>query len=339
MIDIKEETVMENWDYSKYIEPLVAIVCLTYNHELYIRDAIESFLSQKTTFPFEIYIHDDCSTDGTVSIVQEYAEAFPGIIKPIYESENRWKEDYGASYLFHKEITKRKYQAECEGDDYWTDPHKLQRQIDYMEEHEDCSLTVTNGKRLNVLSGSISPVFEENEIEISKRNGKYDLNNFYLLKYPPTASHVYRREFLEGVEKAMSPCRASDFRNRLFLMTKGYVYYFSEETCIYRIDVKGSATSSWKNFDIPQQKDINEEYVRMLCEIDELTKRQYTDSIWKVKKEYISKKLGCGSFSDIFKTTENKKVFHEMSIYFKIRTILKIIMPNWLYVFIYLRDR
>ncbi|MCR5702194.1 MAG: glycosyltransferase [Lachnospiraceae bacterium] len=339
MIEITEAEITKNWNYEKYNEPLVAIVCLTYNHELYLSDAIDGFLSQKTGFPFEVYIHDDCSTDKTRDILKQYKERFPNLIIPVYETENQFQKDYGSSMPLNRNFKARKYQAECEGDDYWTDPYKLQKQIDYMEEHEECSLTFTNGKRLDVLTNEYLPVFEEDELETSKENGIYDLNNFYLLKYPPTASHVYRRRCLEGVDDIMSSCRASDLRNRLFLMTKGYAYYFSEETCVYRINVKGSATTCWKKYDKLGQKDLCDDFIRIFDEIDGITDRNYTDSIWNVKKKYIQKMLGCGKLADISKNTDTRRVFREMSMFWKMRTVLKIMMPNSIYAWMYLRDK
>lgn len=120
----------------------VSVFCLTYNHEPYIREAIESFLMQKTNFPFEIIIHDDASTDGTPRIIQEYAEKYPEIVKPIFQTENQYSKHGGTEFMFRlfSRCAKGKYLAVCDGDDYWTDPYKLQKQYDFMEKHPKCSL-------------------------------------------------------------------------------------------------------------------------------------------------------------------------------------------------------
>jgi glycosyltransferase involved in cell wall biosynthesis len=118
-------------------EPLVSICCITYNHEKYIRDAIESFLMQETDFPFEIIIHDDASTDRTADIIREYEKKYPELIRPIYQTENQYSKGIGIllSLVFKK--SKGKYIAFCEGDDYWTDPLKLHKQIMQMEKHPE----------------------------------------------------------------------------------------------------------------------------------------------------------------------------------------------------------
>ena len=128
---------------------LVAIKCATYNHEPYIRDALEGFVMQKTNFPFVAIVHDDASTDGTPDIIREYAAKYPDIIKPIYETENQYsKRDGSLRRIMNAavEASGAKYVALCEGDDYWTDPLKLQKQVDFLESHPDYSLVFANAR-------------------------------------------------------------------------------------------------------------------------------------------------------------------------------------------------
>lgn len=121
---------------------LVCIRCITYNHEKYIRDALEGFVMQKTDFRFEAIVHDDASTDGTAAIVKEYAEKYPDIIKPIFETENQYsKHDGSLQRIMNDAIhPDAKYIAFCEGDDYWTDPYKLQKQVDFLEKNPDYAI-------------------------------------------------------------------------------------------------------------------------------------------------------------------------------------------------------
>lgn len=119
--------------------PVVSVICLAYNHERYIRKALEGFVAQETDFPFEVLVHDDASTDSTRSIIEEFAQEYPDIIVPVYQNENQYSKgvDPGWDVLFPK--TRGKYIAFCDGDDYWCDPLKLQLQLEQLEKHPDCS--------------------------------------------------------------------------------------------------------------------------------------------------------------------------------------------------------
>ncbi len=120
--------------------PKVSILCITYNHARFIRDALDGFVMQKTNFPFEVLIHDDASTDGTADIIREYATKYPDIIKPILQTENQWSRGISISKVYQWPRIRGEYVAVNEGDDYWTDPYKLQRQVDFMDAHPDYSV-------------------------------------------------------------------------------------------------------------------------------------------------------------------------------------------------------
>lgn len=125
--------------------PLVSICCITYNHAQFIRKCLDGFLMQKTDFPIEILIHDDCSTDGTTEIVREYEAKYPDLIFPLYEEENQYQQGKAAEIDFYNYRRARgKYIAYCEGDDYWTDPLKLQKQVDFMEANPEYSVCFHN---------------------------------------------------------------------------------------------------------------------------------------------------------------------------------------------------
>lgn len=112
--------------------PLLTIVCPTFNHEEYIKQTIESFLSQKTSFKFEILIHDDASTDNTTNIILEYAALYPELIKPVIQTVNQHTRGIKNAEIILP-LIKTKYISICEGDDYWTNPYKLQKQVDFLE--------------------------------------------------------------------------------------------------------------------------------------------------------------------------------------------------------------
>ena len=121
--------------------PLVSICCVTYNHAPFIRKCLDGFLMQQTDFPIEILIHDDCSTDGTTEIIKEYAAQYPDLIFPLYEEVNQYQQGKATEIDFYNYRRARgKYIAYCEGDDYWTDPLKLQKQVDFMEANLEYSV-------------------------------------------------------------------------------------------------------------------------------------------------------------------------------------------------------
>lgn len=125
------------------IKPKIAINCIAYNQEKYIRDTLEGFIMQKADFPFIAIVHDDASTDSTPEIIREYAEKYPDIIFPIYEKENQYSKKDGSIFFIMSTAIKSSgatYTAYCEGDDYWIDCHKLAKQFDFMEQHPNISL-------------------------------------------------------------------------------------------------------------------------------------------------------------------------------------------------------
>jgi glycosyltransferase involved in cell wall biosynthesis len=113
--------------------PVVSVLCITYNHVNFIRDAIEGFLMQETNFPVQIFIHDDASTDGTSNIVKEYSEKYPKLFWTILQTENQWsKGNINAFFFGFMQKLGGEFIALCEGDDYWTDNRKLQVQVDFL---------------------------------------------------------------------------------------------------------------------------------------------------------------------------------------------------------------
>ena len=120
----------------------VSIVCLSYNNEKYIGQMLDSLICQRTTFNYEILIHDDASTDNTQQIIGRYAKAYPKLIKPILQTENQYSKGVSPNMTFNYPRVKGKYVAFCEGDDYWANPNKLQSQFEIMETNPKCSICV-----------------------------------------------------------------------------------------------------------------------------------------------------------------------------------------------------
>lgn len=184
-----QEEIMAKWPADA--EPLVCVRCITFKHEKFIAQCLEGFLIQETDFPFEVIVHDDASPDKTASIIREYEARYPKIIKPFYETENQWKKQDGTFTRILTGLLKRKYVAMCEGDDYWTDPHKLQEQIDFLESHPDYSMIFHDA---SIVDAEDNPSSEKPYIQLEDRD--YTASELYENWVVPTASMVYKRDVL-----------------------------------------------------------------------------------------------------------------------------------------------
>lgn len=211
---------------------LVTIICTAYNHEKYISDAIDGFLMQKTNFDYEVLVHDDASTDRTAEIIRKYAEEYPQIIIPILQEKNQVSQGVQIykEYLYPR--GKGKYFAICEGDDYWTDETKLQKQIDFLETHQDYSMCCHNSTRLYSNTGKL---VVENPV---KKEG--DVTSYEIILDPygtwiATASIVFRRELAFNVPTFFSKLPVGDLQLRLHCFTKGRVYYFEKSMRIGKL--------------------------------------------------------------------------------------------------------
>ena len=226
----------------KQEEPiLVAIHCLVYNHEPYLRDCLEGFVMQKTNFRFVAIVHDDASTDASAAIIREYEEKYPDIIKPIYETENQYsKRDGSLGRIMNAaiEATGAKYVAMCEGDDYWTDPLKLQKQVDILEADEtlmacctDCSVVDNHSALLKEKRGGVV----KGDIQ-----GRYNLRDFFRDNHQyPTLSVVYRRTHTQEIQQKHAHtinAFLGDWTLWICLLIYGDMYFLDEVTCAYRIN-------------------------------------------------------------------------------------------------------
>lgn len=216
--------------------PLVSICCITYNHEKYIRDAIEGFLMQKTSFTFEIIIHDDASTDSTAKIVEEYANEHPELIIPIYQTVNQYSQGIKPWPNFVFPIARGKYIALCEGDDYWTDPLKLQKQVDFLEENEEYSLCFHNATAVNEEDKTLNNPFRE--IEAREYTGDEILKEWTI----PTASVVFRKEANKQVHHP--DFLFGDIILFLSLAENGKIWGMKENMSVYRRHEGGMTASN-----------------------------------------------------------------------------------------------
>lgn len=228
--------------------PLVSIVCITYNHERFIRDALDGFVMQKTNFPFEILVHDDASTDGTAGIIREYESKYPDLFRCVYQTENQWgKKSPWKDILFP--MVRGKYVALNEGDDYWTDENKLQKQIDFMESHPDfavCFHPVTvhwdDGSKPDTLFPDEKTRFYKTELELK------DLLRHNFIQ---TNSVVYRWRFHQDPLSLMpDDILPGDWFLHLLHAQVGRIGFLNDVMSVYRRHSGGiwtgaEQTSQW----------------------------------------------------------------------------------------------
>ncbi len=229
---------------------MVSIKCITYNHEPYIRQCLEGFVMQKTNFRFEAVVHDDASTDGTADIIREYAEKYPDIIKPIYETENQYSKKDGSLGRIMDAACTGKYIAMCEGDDYWTDPSKLQKQVDILESNPEVGLVRTNCDMLYQRTQKIKKAVMSNEYYSSIKNTYQD--QIYNAKWVATCTWVYRNNIdIERVILDYKLDRKKYFLGDLFLLLcvlkSSTVAYLNQTTSVYRVvDLSASHFKTFK---------------------------------------------------------------------------------------------
>jgi hypothetical protein len=177
-------------------QPLVSVLCTTHQHVDHIEDAIRGFLGQDTTFPFEVIIRDDASTDGTAEIVRDYAERYPSIIRPVLEQVNRWPATSPLQIIHGR--ARGELFAICEGDDYWADPDKLSRQAALLLEDE--TAIASHHDAVVVEDGT---VVLSHEVPASRRRD-LSMEELRLTPYLPFRTLMVRRsalEFLDDIDR------------------------------------------------------------------------------------------------------------------------------------------
>jgi len=216
---------------------MVTIRCITYNQERYIRQCLESLVAQVTNFRYVAVVHDDASTDHTAEIVHEFEERYPQVIRAVFETENLYHRHDGSLMRRLDTFTQGRYVAICEGDDYWQDPMKLQKQFDYMEAHPECSLCfhaherlLSSGKRIVCRPKSIKSTYTAEDVLL---NGG---------RMMATNAMFYRWEYLssEGRPDFWNHCHVGDLPSMLFAASKGQLGYIDEVMSVYRVRALGS---------------------------------------------------------------------------------------------------
>lgn len=227
---------------------MVSICCLTYNHAPYVRECLDGFLMQQVNFPIEIIVHDDASTDGTQDVLREYKEKYPDLFHLILQTENQYSKGKHVTTEFLFPKARGKYIAFCEGDDYWTDSHKLQKQVDFLESHPDHSLCCHRTDRYIQDEKKFWPRMPP--VQIKGEGISFKLQDWIRWGYVfQTSSVIIRRHSLDIAF-------LQSFKNNLDIhlfyssLENGMGYFMKDLMSIYRIHHQGI----WSGLCIENQK-------------------------------------------------------------------------------------
>ncbi len=216
--------------------PLVSIFCLTYNHSRFIREAMNGFLMQKTSFPFEIIVYDDCSTDGNQEIIREYIESNPYVIRAFLSDDNHYKQGHiGFGMYRFLDMAHGQYIAICEGDDYWTDPFKLQKQVDLFRANPGMTYCFTNRIVKNELTG--------HERKEKHQNRRYTQKDFLSGFNPGLQSAMFEIRWIRGIDFSIYKGVNGDRLYPFLCTANGYALCLQEETAVYRVSPIGVSSS------------------------------------------------------------------------------------------------
>lgn len=218
-------------------QPLLSVCLITYNHAEYIREAIDSVLMQKVNFSWELIIADDFSIDGTRKILQEYKNKYPDFIKLILQDKNVGP---AQNWMDLIKAPNSKYIAYFEGDDYWTDPLKLQKQVDFLENNSEYSMVCHDAHVINEMT-NVSTLFFTS---IHKKQ-ICSTKDVFGMHFCPTASIVYRKQSLI-LSDFYAEAMAGDLMLVLLLSSKGLLYRMNDIMSVYRKTSTGMTEANRK---------------------------------------------------------------------------------------------
>lgn len=253
--------------------PLVSVIITSYNHEKYIRQAIESCLMQQTSFPYEIIIHDDASTDNSAKIIRGFADKYPDLIIPILQEENQYSKGVRITATILVPRARGTYLAICEGDDYWIDPLKLEKQIAIMENDPSISLCFTATKWVYV-NGS-----KKAKIARYAKKDRYFTANDVIMRsgaFTDLVSTVVRKEVYESIPDWYYLSPNGDQALYLLSILSGRSYYQDEVTAVYHRGVENSWST--RNSQIEDPKYF-ENKISLLEAFNEYTDCEFQETI------------------------------------------------------------
>lgn len=268
------------------IKPTVSIICLTYNQEKYVRDCLDGFVMQQTSFPYEVLIYDDASTDGTPTIIQEYAEKYPSIFKPTLYKKNNYSQGLGYVGLYTgiKEA-KGKYVAYCEGDDYWTDPQKLQKQVDFLETHPEYEICAHEVMVKYAEGKEVAFSDFEHNLLISVKMSDYTFDDILTGNIIHISSMMYRN-FHMKLPEWLSQISACDMVLFRLLGEKGRLHILPDTMSVYR-DHHDSLTNSNNEYD-SSIKYYTQLSIPVLEKLNIYWNRKYQNKIYPIIAQYYA---------------------------------------------------
>lgn len=301
---VKSEIKMKN--------PLVSISCITFNHAPYIRQCLDGFLMQQCDFDFEILIHDDASTDETQEIIKEYAVKYPEIIKPILQKENQYSKGRSISATYNWPRARGKYIALCEGDDYWTDPLKLQKQVDFLEANPEYSLVCGGFISKNEETGEEKVELKEVEASPDHTEKGFDITLERLLKQwlTKTLTLMYRKSALD-LKEYQKYKYAKDFHLNYELLKKGKGYYMKEIFGVYHVHDGGIFSKLTQEMRHSIHFQVYGE-VHRKNPSDELIKKKYYNVLRTIIKNEYSIKTPFRIYFEMYKISGSRKDFKKM---------------------------
>ncbi len=239
--------------------PLVSVSCLTYNHGDYIKESLDSILMQNTNFDIEVLIHDDASTDGTVEILKQYQEKYPNIVKPVFQKENQYsKGQRGMNITYNINRAKGAYIAMCEGDDFWTDPLKLQKQVDFLEKNPNYAASFHDVDI--IFNNETSSYFKKYHSFLNGQSTVYFKDFINQNYHIPTCSFIFRKDKLDP-PPFYDRMIYGDFLLFSCALVNSKAYVFYEQMGAYRKNNPGSVTNNKGLFDALR---IKADYIEFL---------------------------------------------------------------------------
>ena len=258
-------------------DPKLSVILITYNHEKYIEKALDSVLSQVTDFPFEIVIGDDCSPDDTKNIIREYRDKYPDIIRIVHREKNT-----GRPTLNVYETTMKcrgDYLAYLEGDDYWTDSDKLQKQMDFLNEHPEYIACTHSHKMIDDNGNDITDPEILKISDMCRWSGEFRMDDFEKSGFWPghyasvVSKNIYKNKKHDYTILYKSHDFVDDGQILLFLLMEGKIYRLDDEMSVWRY-VKKAGGNSWTSRSM--KRNIQKEDILMSMELMKWLEKEYS---------------------------------------------------------------